>query len=141
MNIATIRQSFRKIKTWVSEHPQDLFVSALIFLVGLVSFGLGRLSVLWPQHDPVRIETAQRDQPPVLPGESDEKTQSGVAAVAATPVFSAAGQFVASKSGTAYHFPWCPGARRIKEENKIWFNTAEEAETQGYRPAKNCPGL
>ena len=51
------------------------------------------------------------------------------------------GNYVASKSGTKYHYPWCPGAQSIKEENKIWFFTKEEAEKAGYQPASNCKGL
>jgi len=50
-------------------------------------------------------------------------------------------KFVASKNGSVYHYPWCPGAQQIKEENKIYFDSKEEAEKAGYRPAKNCPGL
>lgn len=141
MNIATIRQGVQKIKAWTSQHPEDLFVAALIFLVGLTSFGLGRLSVLWPTHKPIRIETIRQDPSPALPKAAAGEMGSGAAAVGTSPIVSSIGQFVASKSGSAYHFPWCPGALRIKEENKIWFNTAEEAESQGYRPAKNCPGL
>lgn len=50
-------------------------------------------------------------------------------------------QIVASKNGEVYHYVWCSGAKRIKEENKIYFNSKEEAEKAGYRAAKNCPGL
>lgn len=50
-------------------------------------------------------------------------------------------KFVASKNGEVYHYPWCSGAQQIKEENKIYFNSKEEAEKAGYRPARNCPGL
>lgn len=49
--------------------------------------------------------------------------------------------FVASISGTKYHLPTCSGAKRIKEENKIWFSTKEDAELSGYDPAGNCPGI
>jgi len=51
------------------------------------------------------------------------------------------GTLVASKNGTVYHFPWCSGAQRINEENKIWFTSQEEAQAAGYRPAANCKGL
>ncbi len=51
------------------------------------------------------------------------------------------GGYVASKDGTKYHLPWCGSAKRIKEENKIWFNTKEEAEAAGYVPAANCKGI
>jgi hypothetical protein len=51
------------------------------------------------------------------------------------------GNLVASKNGTKYHFLWCPGASTIKEENKIYFTSKEEAEKAGYKPAVNCKGL
>ena len=67
-----------------------------------------------------------------------DKSQSKNTAAAAG---SQQGKFVASKSGSAYHYPWCPSALKIKEENKVWFETREEAEAKGYKPAANCPGL
>lgn len=50
-------------------------------------------------------------------------------------------KIVGSENGEVYHLPWCPGAKQIKEENKIFFKSKKEAENRGYRPAKNCPGL
>ncbi len=49
------------------------------------------------------------------------------------------GNFVASINGKAYYPKGCKSANIIKEENKIWFESAEEAEADGYAPAKNCP--
>ena len=40
--------------------------------------------------------------------------------------------FVASKNSNLYHHVSCPSANRIKEENKLWFSTHEEAEKAGY---------
>lgn len=51
------------------------------------------------------------------------------------------GLYVASKNGAKYHLPTCSSAKRIKEENKIWFNSKQEAEKAGYEPAKNCKGI
>jgi methylphosphotriester-DNA--protein-cysteine methyltransferase len=51
------------------------------------------------------------------------------------------GGYVASKNGTKYHLPWCGSAKQIKEENKVWFATKEEAEAAGYTPAANCKGI
>lgn len=51
------------------------------------------------------------------------------------------GQVVASKNGTKYHLPTCPGAKQISDKNKITFNSAEEARAAGYSPASNCKGL
>jgi len=49
--------------------------------------------------------------------------------------------YVASKNGTKYYLPTCAGVKRIKAENKIWFNTVAEAQARGLTPATNCPGL
>lgn len=49
------------------------------------------------------------------------------------------GNFVASINGKNYYPKDCSSAKRIKEENMIWFNSPEEAEADGYAPAKNCP--
>ena len=49
------------------------------------------------------------------------------------------GNFIASINGKSYYPKDCPSAKRIKEENMIWFDSAEEAEADGYVPAKNCP--
>lgn len=49
------------------------------------------------------------------------------------------GNFVASINGKAYYPANCAAAQRIKEENRIWFRSKEEAEADGYRPAQNCP--
>jgi methylphosphotriester-DNA--protein-cysteine methyltransferase len=48
---------------------------------------------------------------------------------------------VASKTGKKYHLPWCTGAKNIPENNKIWFNSIDEAKKAGYTPALNCKGL
>ncbi len=51
------------------------------------------------------------------------------------------GKFVASKKGTKYHRTDCPGAQTMKDENKLYFQTEEEARAAGFAPAGNCPGL
>lgn len=57
-----------------------------------------------------------------------------------TPKKSAmSGNFVASINGKAYYPATCTAAQRIKEENRIWFASKEEAEADGYKPAQNCP--
>jgi endonuclease YncB( thermonuclease family) len=48
------------------------------------------------------------------------------------------GQFVGSKNSDVYHYPSCRYAESISEENKIWFEDAQDAVNQGYRPCKVC---
>lgn len=103
-------------------------IPALIALVGVCAFGLGRLSVS-PAEGPRLVIHA--------PGAA----QTAAVANAATNPVAGQGVFVASKSGTKYYLPTCSGVARIKEENKVWFDTKAEAEAAGYGPAANCPGL
>jgi micrococcal nuclease len=45
---------------------------------------------------------------------------------------------VGSKNSDKYHQPDCQWSKRIKEENKVCFDSPEHAEAQGYQPAKCC---
>ncbi len=121
--IAEIRQ---KIKAWATFGPGvgDWLLGLIIVALALISFGLGRLS-------------AREEVRPIVPvasvvGEETEVLAQGVPQ---------GGEVVASRSGTAYHYPWCPGASQIAEKNKVWFSSIEEARSAGYNPAKNCKGL
>ena len=44
------------------------------------------------------------------------------------------GMFVASKNSKIYHLPDCQYVKRIKEENKIFFKSVEEAREKGFSP-------
>lgn len=48
------------------------------------------------------------------------------------------GSVVASKNGTKYYFVDCSGVNRIKEENKIYFKSVDEAVEDGYEKASSC---
>ena len=112
-----------KIKNFCKDNEENLILAIIIILVGLISFGLGRISKIEEGRVPVKIDIATTTKPDFVVSSTGEKV------------------FVASKNGTKYHYIWCPGAQSIKEENKIYFSTKEEAERSGYQPASNCPGL
>jgi len=44
------------------------------------------------------------------------------------------GAFIASKNSNIYHLPDCQYVKRIKDENKIFFKSVEEARERGYAP-------
>ena len=135
----SIRDTLAKIKSFaVSEAGSDTAVALLIILVGTGSFGLGRLSVSSPARGSVEIvEPAGEGRPtspeqtsPVSTGEGEaHSTGSGQEFV------------VASKTGSKYHFPWCPGAAQIAAANRVQFASAAAARAAGYQPAANCKGL
>lgn len=126
-----------KIKSLLEKNKKDLYIASIIFLVSIASFGLGRLSILWPTKEPITIENYEAG---IMNQEKTAAVENTVPNSKFT-ISDSDGKYVASKNGTAYHYPWCPGALKIKEENKIWFNTKEEAENKGYKPAGNCDGL
>ena len=51
------------------------------------------------------------------------------------------GMYVGSRSGKTYYLPWCAGVKRIKEENKIWFSSKDDALARGYKPSIGCKGI
>lgn len=48
------------------------------------------------------------------------------------------GPYVGSVSSDKFHHESCPGARLIKEGNKVYFSNKEDALKAGYAPAGNC---
>lgn len=130
----------QKIKLFYQGNKNDLFIALIIFLVGMAGFGLGRLSVLWIPKEPITMEGGEGVRVEGKDGVGNN-VESKNFNQEASILKSIKGQFVASKNGASYHFPWCPGAQKIKEGNKVWFQTKEEAEGKGYKPAGNCPGL
>ena len=119
----------------------DFYIVLIIILVGLGGFGLGRLSALEESRLPVYIESNERLQTNMKGAVGDALSGLGSSGQKETVGGSGDGLLVASKNGSKYHFPWCSGAQRMKEENKIWFDSAEEARKAGYTPAANCKGL
>lgn len=140
-----IPEHTQKVKRWISDNKIDLLTAAIIFLIGMASFGLGRLSVSLPQKESIRLEDPWSPDGtgvsaiPVAGAFSEPMSSNSPNTV--SPAALKNGSFVASKSGSTYYAVWCSGVSRIREENKVWFQTKEEAKSQGYRPAKNCSGL
>lgn len=137
----------------------DFHLALLLILVGILSFFLGRFSFSSVQHESVRICTVDES---ILMPDKDGMVGKGPAKVpekllrevssqsvpreaqgagAGAALEAKGGEYVASKNGKAYHFPWCSGAQRIKPANQVWFETKEAAEAAGYLPAGNCKGL
>lgn len=125
-----LSDKIKKVNDKIKPIENDLIITITIVLVALISFGLGRLSKIQENKTPITIAIATK---------SDFVANSIASSSATRGV--AEKLYVASKSGTKYHYPWCPGAQSIKEENKIWFSTKEEAKKAGYSSASNCKGL
>ena len=121
---------YEKLKSFIAD--DTFFTAILMLLVGVVSFGLGRQSVeevagAQSFNQPAGVVFIQPKNSVEIAGEEE----SG--AIVA--------QVVVSKSGTKYHLLTCSGAKTIKEENKVYFESSAKAKAAGYMPAANCEGL
>lgn len=121
MNAGTIQDFLSRCKAVAEEGIGEWGLLAVIFLVGLGSFGLGRLSALEDARPPVSIQEAPSAARPAA--------------------LSVGGLLVASKSGSVYYYPWCSGAAKITVANQAWFASEAAAQKAGYKPSKSCKGL
>ena len=117
----SIQEIKQQIKDGVGDAVGEWGLISIVFLVGLASFGLGRLSALEDARPVVSIREAPNVTEP-------------------RGMF-IGGLVVASRKVSAYHYPWCSGAETIAAQNKIWFSNEDAARKAGYAPAKNCTGL
>ena len=112
---------------------EDVFILLIIVLVGFGGFGLGRLSLASLAKSDVELYTPDSQKGIVDTG--------GAVAPQEISMQENGRMLVASVAGSKYHLPWCSGALSIKEENKVWFATEEEARAAGDTPAANCKGF
>ncbi len=132
-----------KFKSWLAD--DIMYVAFLLILVGIGSFGLGRLSVMGEgmSQDPgsprvILLATSTN----IVPATSTfPSVNAAVITGKAVPEKVISGPYVGSKSGTKYYLTECSGAKRIKVTNKVFFATKADAAAAGYEPAANCPGL
>jgi len=105
-----------------------ILLSILLVSVGMSSFALGRISAqyeLKQDREEVRgvfIDTSASE--PFFEAEEARKQ--------------APKTIMASKNGTRYYTAGCKAGGNIKEENRVWFSTENEAKMAGYTIAKSC---
>lgn len=125
----------------------DWVLVAIVVLSSTLSFGLGWLAAreagagkdgVWIEQMPLKEAEGGEEE---VQAEEDMPSRLPAQPAAAVSAMEQGGGYVASKTGTKYYLPWCGTAKRIKEENRVWFQSKEAAEAAGYEPASNCKGL
>ncbi len=111
-------------------------VSLLVVIgVGISAFGLGRLSV--NNNDFISKSNENIEITPIV-GISPVKVIKQSSIEISDDQTGIIKNFVASKNGKLYYPASCTGAKRIKEENRVWFESTSDAEKAGYEFASSC---
>jgi hypothetical protein len=108
------------------------FLSLVIILVSLGSYGLGKLSPR-ASSEPIKIEY---DENLVSSYSAPLKNQTA-SAIKSLPS-STDHTVYASSKGKKYYYANCSGLKKVSEANKISFPDSSAAEVAGYTLAANC---
>ena len=146
---ASIQDIIKKFKALLGNDA--LFNTAIVLLVGIGSFGLGRSSLtesVSPEAVVANVAvsgeaTAKTSPRPTTPATAQPTAPKAAPKPITEAVAPEAGEamYVGSKNGTKFHLLTCPGASQIKEENKVYFTSKQEAYSKGYTEAANCKGI
>ena len=124
-----------------SDNGKKLATSLIILLVAFSSFGLGRLSKITENSDnfSVLYPPNYNDMMTANVSKSFNLGAKKGSEQSPIPGLENAGKTIlASKNGSKYYFTTCSGANRIKETNRIWFNSEDEAKSRGLTKSATC---
>lgn len=129
----------------IKSRQYELFLGSCIILIAIISYNLGQISSL--KKTPISVKDSANLKADIFDAAN---SKSETLNSKQTPALEGRGSLnkverqkldtrvVVSKNSDKYHYGWCSGAKRIKSENQIWFNSAKEAESKGYVLAGNC---
>ena len=127
-----------KIKEFLeSDKGKDIMIVIIVILVGLGSFELGRLSKEGNGSGGVKIE--------YMEDVSNQQAGNVISAMESSSLLqnieianSVGKNFFASNRGTKYYSIGCSAGKTIKQENRVYFATSEDAQRAGYELSSSC---
>ena len=128
-------KSFFK-ETIQSEKGKDVMIVIIVILVGLGSFELGRLSKESSSGLKIDYPDSNTSLTDVGLPQSGIPTSGSGSPTSGTP--SSGKTFFASSKGSKYYTTGCSAGKTIKQENRVYFATGEEAEAAGYTLSSAC---
>ena len=120
-------------ETIQSEKGKDILIVIIVILVGLGSFELGRISKE-NSSSGVKILSANQGANAISAVSEVGRQDSGLP----TSVENFGKTFFASSRGSKYYTISCSAGKTIKQENRIYFTTGEEAIRAGYTLSSSC---
>jgi predicted PurR-regulated permease PerM len=139
ISVMSIHDIVEKIKSLYDNLKVALFFFLLVLIVGLISFYLGRLSTQEASESPNLgkkvTQNSNNLKAQSFIKETDTQTNN---TTLKNTVNKTTGKYIASKNGKIYYPKDCKGSQRIKDSNRVFFETKEEAEYKGYKQTASC---
>ena len=137
-----------KIKSFLeSEKGKDITIVIIVILVGLGSFELGRLSkennsggvkIEYPDQNSTETANAVSAVGGADVGPQNQNSRGITSATRTSSSPTTDKTFFASSKGKKYYTISCSAGKTIKQSNRIYFSTGEEAEAAGYTLSSAC---
>ena len=127
-----------KIKQFIeSEKGKDILTVAIVILVGLGSFGLGRLSKQ-SSSPGIKIEYTGEESNVIASEVVNPYNSPNISNIPPKTQKVSSGNYFASNRGQKYYPVGCSAGKTIKQENRIYFSTSTQAEKAGYTLSSSC---
>jgi len=139
-----------KIKSLLeSEKGKDILIVIIVILVGLGSFELGRLSkendsggvkIEYPDQNSTQTANvvSATNEADVGPQNQNSRGTTSTTEPTSQSATSTGKTFFASSKGKKYYTISCSAGKTIKQSNRVYFTTGEEAEKAGYTLSSAC---
>lgn len=128
-----------------SEKGKDILIVIIVILVGLGSFELGRLSKENSSSGIKILPARAREYTNQDVNQRVNKNANVISATESSSLLqntkienSAGKNFFASNRGSKYYTISCSAGKTIKQENRVYFTTGEEAQAAGYKLSSSC---
>ena len=135
----------QKIKQFFeSEKGKDILIVLIVILVGLGAFGLGRLSKdsssssVQTEYPNGALEQTINQGANVISAINEESGGDVITTKTATTTTNTGKNYFASSRGKKYYPVECSAGKSLKQENRVYFATASDAEKAGYTLSSSC---
>lgn len=135
----TVREGVKsigeRVRAFTAERKDALARLAELILIAAIFFGLG---ILYAEHMPARTMPLSVEIPAQVKNIAAATINDNIPADSAPkPTISPEKvEYMASKNGSKYYLTTCKST--IKEANKVYFKTKEDAEKAGFTPSQTC---
>ena len=139
--------SIATTKEWWKRNETDIIIAVAFMLLAFFAFLVGRISSQAGEKEPIVIRVpdsvlqkqAEMDKIDLTELAFPKSPQNAAAPSHLSSISTAEqkGQYVASRNGTYYFAANSLMAARIKPQNRVWFQSPQDAETKGYKPSRD----